>query len=442
MTDDAELLCRYADDRSEAAFAELVSRHVDLVYSASLRQCRGDHHRAQEVTQMVFSDLARKASALVRHPVLPAWLHRSSHLAALDLLRREGRRHKYEKAAGAESASSAVGGEVLSWDEVRPVLDEAIDSLDARDRQAILLRYFGNRPFVEVGQRLSLSENAARMRVERALEKLRVLLARRGITSSSAALSAVLAGNAVAAAPAGVAAASTTAAMSAAGAGSAWLALMIATKLNVSLAAAILVAGSAVVAVEEHSAHEASAEAAPIALQNQEIPALSAQNKRLAQTAVEAASFHDDDVTLAILRRQVGDLEAKAGAEAAAARTKAARKADLDAGQPVFDISKLDQRPAATQQVRPEYPQEMRQAGAQGEALVDFVVGSDGTVYNAYAARFTDAAFAEAAVKAVSQWTFKPGQVGGQNVYTHMQVPIVFKLSSEPPAPPTPETWF
>jgi DNA-directed RNA polymerase specialized sigma24 family protein len=100
MTDDTELLCQYADNRSEAAFAELVSRHVDLVYSASLRQCRGDHHRAQEVTQMVFSDLARKASALARHPVLPAWLHRSSHLAALDLLRREGRRHRYERAAG------------------------------------------------------------------------------------------------------------------------------------------------------------------------------------------------------------------------------------------------------------------------------------------------------------------------------------------------------
>ena len=83
MTDDAELLRRYAEDRSEASFAELVRRHVDLVYSAALRQCRGDHHRAQEVTQMVFADLARKASSISRHPVLPAWLHRSSRLAAL-----------------------------------------------------------------------------------------------------------------------------------------------------------------------------------------------------------------------------------------------------------------------------------------------------------------------------------------------------------------------
>jgi protein TonB len=91
-------------------------------------------------------------------------------------------------------------------------------------------------------------------------------------------------------------------------------------------------------------------------------------------------------------------------------------------------------------QVRPEYPLQMRQSGAAGEALVDFIVGSDGKVYNAFAATSTDPTFADSAVKAVSQWTFKPGQVSGQNVYTHMQVPIVFTLSSEPP--PTPDTWF
>src|SRR5271163_4092396 len=138
MTDDAELLRRYADDRSEAAISELVNRHVDLVYSSALRQCRGDHHRAQEVTQMVFGDLARKASALVRHPVIPAWLHRSSRLAALDLFRKEGRRQKYERAAGAEAAATGEAGEAVAWEEVGPVLDEAIDGLDERDRQAIL----------------------------------------------------------------------------------------------------------------------------------------------------------------------------------------------------------------------------------------------------------------------------------------------------------------
>jgi RNA polymerase sigma factor (sigma-70 family) len=442
MTDDAELLCQYADNRSEAAFAELVSRHVDLVYSASLRQCRGDHHRAQEVTQMVFSDLARKASALIRHPVLPAWLHRSSHLAALDLLRREGRRHKYERAAATDAGSAAPEGADLAWEEVRPVLDDAINTLDERDRQAILLRYFGNRPFGEVGQRLRLSENAARMRVERALEKLRVLLARRGITSSSVALAAVLTGNAVSAAPAGVAAASSAAAISVAGAaGAGWLALMTATKLNVSLAAAILVAGTAVVAMQEHTEREDATAAAVVTLQNRDIPALSAQNASLAQAAGEARAFQDDEATLPVLRRQVAELEAKASAEAAAAQKKAARAVPLDAGQPVFDISKLDQRPSATRQVRPEYPPDQRQAGASGEVLVDFIVDTNGDVRNAYALHSSQREFESPAVQAVSQWTFKPGQVGGQNVYTHMQVPIVFTISADAP-PPTPDTWF
>jgi RNA polymerase sigma factor (sigma-70 family) len=442
MTDDAELLRRYADDRSEAAFSELVGRHVDLVYSSALRQCRGAHHRAQEVTQMVFSDLARKASSLVRHPVLPAWLHRSSHLAALELFRREGRRQRYERAAGNEASVETPAGEAVVWEAVGPVLDQAIDALDERDRQAILLRYFGNRPYAEVGQRLRISENAARMRVDRALEKLHEILARRGITSSSAALAAVLSGGAVAAAPAGVATASTSAAMSAAaGAGAAWFALMTSTKLNFSLAAAILMAGAAVVAVQEQSGRKASAEQAAMSLQDQAIPALLAQNKELASAAGEVHAFRDEEAGLAILRRRVADLEANASATAAAQR-RAPRAAGLDPSQPVFDISKLDQPPAATMQVRPEYPMPMRQSGAGGEALVDFIVGSDGKVYNAFAAKYTDPTFADSAVTAVSQWTFKPGQVGGQNVYTHMQVPVVFTPSSEPPPPPTPDTWF
>src|ERR1017187_1203497 len=203
MTDDAVLLRRYAADRSEAAVAELVRRHVDLVYSAALRQVDGDHHRAQEVTQMVFIDLTRKAAALVHHPLLPAWLHRSSCLAALSVRRREGRRLKYERAAACEAAVAGAGGDAAGWDDVRPVLDEAIDRLGEGDRQAILLRFFANRPFGEVGQHLSLTENAARMRVERALGKMREFLARRGVTSSSAALAAALSGQAVAAAPAG-----------------------------------------------------------------------------------------------------------------------------------------------------------------------------------------------------------------------------------------------
>lgn len=440
MTDDAELLCRYADDRSEEAFSELVRRHVDLVYSSALRQSFGDHHRAQEVTQMVFVDLARKARSLVSHPVLPAWLHRSSHFAALEVRRKEARRQKYEKAAGADAVIGDPSAETVAWESVRPVLDDALNRLDERDRQAILLRYFANRPFSEVGSRLNLSENAARMRVERALDKLHALLEQRGIKSSTAALAVALSGHAIAAAPAGVAASSAAAAMAAgAGTGLAWIAFMTTAKLPMALTAAILVGGTAVVALQEQSAKEAAAEIADLARQNGSIPGLKEANQRLAASSERARSLSDDAAAARSLAIQVSEAEAFLGASASPQKPK--RVALLDAGQQVVDISKLDQRPMIVTQHRPEYPVSMRQAGAQGEAVVQFVVGSDGLVYNASAISSTDQTFADSAVEAVSQWVFTPGQVAGQNVYTQMQVPIVFTLSQDPPKPSA-KSWF
>jgi len=444
MTDDAELLRQYADNRSDEAFAELVQRHVDLVYSAALRRCLGNHHRAQEVTQMVFVDLARKAAALADHPVLAAWLHRSSHLAALDLARREGRRQKYERAAGTEAKVMGTDPQAVAWEEVGPVLDQALDGLSERDRQAILLRFFGNQPFGEVGQRLRISENAARMRVERALETLNRVLARRGITSSSAALAAALSSNAVVGAPAGVAASSAAAVASVAGgAGLGWLAFMSTSKLPLAVCAAVLLGGAAVVGVQDHSARTSAAEIAGLDAQNASIPGLESRHKALSKDDDLVRSLRDEAASVGILRGQVRELETAAGeAQAAAARKGSVRAPKLDGSQPIFDLSKLDQRPAVLSQHRPEYPQQMIQAGAAGEALVDFVVGSDGVVYNATAVTSTDKAFADSAVQAVSQWVFKPGQVGGQNVYTHMQVPIVFTLSSDPPPPPSAASWF
>ena len=445
MTDDSELLRRYAHERSEAAFAELVARHVDLVYSAALRQTRGDHHRAQEVTQMVFTDLARKAAALIRHPVLPAWLHRSSRLAALDLQRREGRRSRYERAAGAEAARSQSPGDPLRWEQVGPVLDEALNELDERDRQAILLRYFGNRPFGEVGQRLRLSENAARMRVERALDKLHGRLAKRGITSPSAALAAALAGQAVVAAPSGVAVASTSAAVAAAGgATGAWVALMSTSKLPLMLTALLVAGGGAVVATQERSSRRGAAEMAELSMQDEAIPALLAEDQGLAAAAAQGRSLRDEEARVDALRGQVREMEAKAEASrrAAAARAPNGRTLNLDAGTPLWNPSVLDQKPKPLKQSRPDYPPEMRNAGASGQVVVDFVVGTDGQVYNAYALSSSDKAFEDSAVDAVSRWTFSSGQKDGQSVYTHMQVPIVYKLTYEPPPPPTADTWF
>jgi len=443
MTDDAELLRRYAADRSEADIAELVRRHVDLVYSAALRQVAGDHHHAQEVTQMVFIDLTRKAAALARHPVLPAWLHRSSCLAAMSLRRREGRRTRHERAAAGEAVLLGAAGDPVAWEDVRPVLDEAINQLNEGDRQAILLRFFANRPFGEVGRQLSLTENAARMRVERALGKLREVLFRRGITSSSAALAAALSGHAVAAAPAGVATATTGAAMAlSAAAASGWAAFMTTAKIPLSLSAAILLAGAGVVALQDRASRRAELESADLSRQNGQMAAISEENRRLVADAQQARSLEDADASLRLLQAEVRELEAKGAAQAAkppVGRASPARAAKPDPA-PGLDITKLDQRPVAVTQARPVYPPELRQAGVSGEVLVDFTVGIDGRVYNAQALNAPATGFEDSAVQAVSQWIFKPGQLAGQSVNTHMQIPIVYSLADEPA--PTAATWF
>ncbi|MBP6507031.1 MAG: RNA polymerase sigma factor [Opitutaceae bacterium] len=205
MNDDAALLRRYAEEGSEAAFAELVHRHVDLVYGAALRRTGGDAHRAHDVAQQVFITLARDARKLSRHAVLAAWLHTATRNAALNLMISEQRRQTREAEAVALEAAANTGADP-EWDRLRPLLDTAIDELPEADRAAVVLRFLEKRPFAEVGSLLQVSEDAARMRTDRALDKLRAALSRRGVTSTSAALGLIMTGQALAEAPAGLAA--------------------------------------------------------------------------------------------------------------------------------------------------------------------------------------------------------------------------------------------
>lgn len=245
MTDDAELLRRFANERSQEAFAELVGRHVDLVHSAALRQTNGDEHLAKDATQIVFADLARKAGSLAGRRALAGWLFVSTRYAAAKLVRREQRRRRREMEAfmNADANDEPAAAE---WDRVRPVLDDAISALGEVDREAVLLRFFEGRGFADVGAKLRMSENAARMRVERALAKLEGTLARRGVVSASGALAVALAQQAVTGAPAGLAASVVSATMTtgsvAAGAGAAaWI--MGSAKLQLGVAGAIALGG-------------------------------------------------------------------------------------------------------------------------------------------------------------------------------------------------------
>jgi len=250
MTSDCDLLRSYAETKSEVAFAELVRRHLDLVYSAALRQVNGDAHLAQDVAQTVFTDLARKAGLLSRRPVLIGWLYTSARFAAAKAVRAERRRRAHEREAQSMRELDDPTTD-LDWTKLRPVLDEAMHELKEADREAILLRYFEQRQLAEIGARLGVSENTARMRVERALDKLRAHLVRRGISTSAAVLSTAISVSAVQTAPAGFAATLTSASLAGAAAGSGisatFMKLMAITKLKAGIVSALNVAEGATV---------------------------------------------------------------------------------------------------------------------------------------------------------------------------------------------------
>lgn len=210
MNDDASLLREFAQTGAESAFAELVHRHLDLVHSAALRQVAGDAHRAEDVTQAVFVELARQARRLAEHRSLAGWLYTTARHVAARNQRTEQRRLAREQTAHA--MNDIPGSPPPDWAELRPLLDEAIHRLSAADREAVVLRVFQNRPLADVGSALGISENAARMRVDRALDRLRHELARRGVVSTAAALASVLGAHAVTPAPAALAAAVSAAA--------------------------------------------------------------------------------------------------------------------------------------------------------------------------------------------------------------------------------------
>jgi RNA polymerase sigma factor (sigma-70 family) len=311
MTPDHELLREFARTNSGDAFAELVRRHLNLVYSAALRQVNGDAHLAQDIAQSVFTDLARQASSLARRENLSGWLYTSAHFAATKIIRGENRRRDREAQFMRETINeTASDGE---WDKVRSTLDEAMHELKPSDREAILLRYFENRPFAELGTLFGLNENAARMRVERALEKLRGLFAKRGVVTAGA-LAAVISANAVQLAPPNLAAILTASSLAAAETGTLTFAkTMIIAKLKLALSA-IAVAGAAAAFVHQQQVQN-KLRAQNDSLQGQ-VAQLQTDNEsfshRLAETG-NAQKLSDEQFNeLLRLRGEVGTLRQQA----------------------------------------------------------------------------------------------------------------------------------
>jgi RNA polymerase sigma factor (sigma-70 family) len=301
MTDDANLIQEYAKSGSDTAFTELVSRHLPLVYSAALRQVGGDQQLAKDVTQTVFIDLARKAARLSRREVLEGWLYTSTRFAAAKAVRSERRRQVREQIAVAMQDQNTPTHPAADWEQIAPVLDESMQKLSPAERTAILLRFFKNQQFSAVGEALGVSADAARTRTTRALEKLRTVLSRRGVSLSAAGLATLLAGSAVQSAPAA----------------------LIATIATSSLAAAPAAAGGTLFALIGQSLAGAKAKLAAIGtvglalvsclvLQHHANVALAAENASLRELTgplAELEQLRHENQAMANLRVDAAELE-------------------------------------------------------------------------------------------------------------------------------------
>jgi len=322
MTDDMALVREYAATRSESAFAQLVTRHLDLVHSAALRRV-GDPHLADEIAQTVFIILARKAGSLGPETVLSGWLYHTTRFTATDALRSHRRRQQREQEAYMQSTLNEPAAPV--WQQIAPLLESAMDALGECERNAVLLRYFENKTLTEVGNALGMSEDAARMRVNRALEKLRGVFAKRGVTLTTTLIAGAVSANAIQAAPAGLALTISTAAATLAGTTVAATATATATKTiaMTTLQKTLITATVAVLAgVGIHEARQAStarAEAKMLRQQqapfNEQVQQLTRERddatKRLALLTDELAKSQKNNSELLKLRGEVGLLRAQ-----------------------------------------------------------------------------------------------------------------------------------
>lgn len=296
---DAQLLHRYLRENSEAAFADLVRRHFDLVYSAATRQVAGDAELARDVAQTVFADLARKAKSLADRSSLTGWLYTSTHFAAAKMVRGEQRRRvREQKAVAMQETTSSTEP---SWEQIRPTIDEAMHELTEQERDAVLLRFFEGCEFRVVGEALGVSEEAARKRVDRALEKLRAILVQHGLTSTSASLAVALSSNAVSVAPAGLAISIGGAALATVAAASPLPAIVNAMTMSKSIVAGV-------------SALVLAGVVTPVLLQQRAIQRLRADNFRaqtelasLRETRVNGDGVSQTEVDAAELERLRGE---------------------------------------------------------------------------------------------------------------------------------------
>ena len=308
---DHELLKRYATTGAEEPFAELVRRHLNLVWGAAKR-VSGNAELARDVAQIVFTDLARKAAQLPSTTVLEGWLYRAACHAASKQIRTEIRRGQREQLAmHDQQLQSPSADEVKAVEALQSVLDAALADLGESDRDAVVVRFLSGRSFAEVGRVLGTNDDAAQKRVQRALERLRESFRKRGVPVGGGLVAAALVSAGSQAAPAGLTAIVTSAAL--AGAATAgWGTVSIITLMKSKMAAGVL--GGAVVATafvwQQRNVNRIGEENAALRRQVAGLAA-EAESRKASPAAVadnELARLRDEHAELLRLRGEIARL--------------------------------------------------------------------------------------------------------------------------------------
>jgi RNA polymerase sigma factor (sigma-70 family) len=303
---DQQLLRDYVGRRSDAAFAELVRRYVDFVFSAALRMVC-DRHLAEDVTQGAFVALAQNAGQLTKHPVLSGWLHRTTQNLAANVVRSDVRRRVREQEAATMNELLATESDA-PWEKIAPHLDIALDELGDADRDALLLRYFERKSAHEMAQTLGISDEAAQKRVNRALEKLREFFAKQKITIGASGLAVLISANAVQSAPVGLALTIANASV-AAGTTLTFMKIATATKLKLALSAIVVIGAVTALVIQQQNQTQLRGENEFL---QQQIAQLQTDNSSLSNRIAEigeAKKLPDSQFTeLLKLRGEIGVL--------------------------------------------------------------------------------------------------------------------------------------
>jgi RNA polymerase sigma factor (sigma-70 family) len=316
MNESQTLLSEYGRTGSEAAFRELVARYLGLVYATALRLVGGDTHLAEDVAQLVFVDLAQRARGLSSGVMLGGWLHARTYNIALPMLRAERRRQNRERQVMCLAQNDSHDSEAALL-HIASILDEAITQLGKEDRTAIILRFFERRDFSSIGVALGSSEDAARMRVSRSLDKLHLLLKRRGVSLTASALAGALSAEAATAAPVGLSASLAGAVLAhtaSTGVTATLLKIGTMTKLKIGIASAFVLIGLTTSLVIQYNAQaESSARQQSLREQNDQLAQALADNERLSNLTISAnrSASNLPSHELSQLRADVGLLRAK-----------------------------------------------------------------------------------------------------------------------------------